>query len=105
LLSKAVVLRIGEDVNLLTLREVAELVKVSESTVRRWVRDGSLVAYKVGKRGQFRVKEEDLEVFLERQRVDNDKLADGAEVETHKNQMMDTSRSRNCELDERNPDS
>lgn len=55
--------------NLLTLREVAEAVKVSETTVRRWVRDGSLSAYKIGKRGQLRVKEEDLESFLEGQRV------------------------------------
>ncbi len=58
--------------NLLTLREVAEAVKVSETTIRRWVRDGSLAAYKVGKRGQLRVKEEDLEAFLERQRVGGD---------------------------------
>ncbi len=58
--------------NLLTLREVATAVKVSETTARRWVRDGSLAAYKVGKRGQLRVKEEDLEAFLERQRVGGD---------------------------------
>ncbi len=56
--------------NLLTLREVAEAVKVSETTVRRWARNGSLTAYKLGKRGQLRIKEEDLEAFLERQRVD-----------------------------------
>lgn len=37
--------------NLLTLREVAETVKIFEPTVRRWVGDGSLSAYKVGKRG------------------------------------------------------
>ncbi len=56
--------------NLLTLREVAEAVNVAETTVRRRVRDGSLSAYKLGKRGQLRVKEEDLESFLEGQRVD-----------------------------------
>ena len=55
--------------NLLRLREVAETVKVSETTVRRWVRSGALIAYKVGKRGQLRVREEDLEFFLEKQRV------------------------------------
>jgi excisionase family DNA binding protein len=58
--------------NLLTLREVADVVKVSETTVRRWVRDGSLAAYKVGKRGQLRVREQDLETFLEGQRVGSD---------------------------------
>ena len=56
--------------NLLTLREVADAVKVSETTVRRWMRAGFLPAYKVGKRGQFRVSEEDLKAFLERQRID-----------------------------------
>lgn len=54
---------------LLTLRDVAESMKVSETTVRRWVRAGSLPAYKVGKRGQLRVREEDLEAFLEKQRI------------------------------------
>ena len=54
---------------LLTLREVAKAVKVSETTVRRWVRDGSLAAYKVGKRGQFRIRVEDLESFLSSQRI------------------------------------
>jgi len=55
--------------NLFTLREIADVVKVSETTVRRWIRDGSLAAYKVGKRGQLRVRDEDLETFLESQRV------------------------------------
>ena len=50
---------------MLTLHEVAEAVKVSESTVRRWVRTGALVAYKVGDRGQLRIREEDLEQYLE----------------------------------------
>lgn len=54
---------------MLTVREVAALIKVSDSTVRRWIRDGSLNAYKVGKRGQLRIREEDLELFLESQRV------------------------------------
>ena len=59
-------------INLLTLREVAEAVKVSESTVRRWVRSRELSAYKVGKRGQLRFRVEDLEAFLERQKVGGD---------------------------------
>ena len=54
---------------LLTLRDVAEAVQVSETTVRRWVRTGVLPAYKLGKRGQFRVGEEDLQAFLEGQRL------------------------------------
>ena len=54
---------------LLTLREVAEAMKVSESTVRRWIRAGALTAYKVGQRGQLRVRDEDLERYLETQVV------------------------------------
>lgn len=56
--------------NLLTLRDVAKTLKLSETTVRRLVRAGSIAAYKVGKRGQLRVREEDLESFLEKQRID-----------------------------------
>lgn len=58
---------------LLTLNEVAITMKVSESTVRRWIRSGSLSAYKVGQRGQLRIRENDLERFLEMQLVQVDK--------------------------------
>lgn len=54
---------------LLTLHEVSVVMKVSESTVRRWIRTGALTAYKVGQRGQLRVREEDLERYLETQVV------------------------------------
>jgi excisionase family DNA binding protein len=65
--------------SLLTLRDVADTVKVSETTVRRWVRAGSLAAYKVGKRGQLRISEEDLESFLTKQRIGS--MADNSEQE------------------------
>lgn len=54
---------------MLTLRDVAEALSLSTTTVRRLVSDGSLAAYKVGKRGQLRVRQEDLESFLETQRI------------------------------------
>lgn len=54
---------------MLTLQDVAETLSLSATTVRRLVRDGSLTAYKVGKRGQLRVRQEDLESFLEKQRI------------------------------------
>ena len=54
---------------LLVLREVAEVLRVSESTVRRWVRAGELPAYRIGPRGQLRVREEDVTAFLEGSRV------------------------------------
>ena len=55
--------------DLLTLREAADAMKVSESTVRRLVRQGSLTAYKVGDRGQLRIKRDDLERYVESQIV------------------------------------
>lgn len=48
---------------LLTLHEVADLLKVKESTVRSWIRDKSLRAVKFGR--EWRVTHKDLEAFLE----------------------------------------
>ena len=55
---------------LLTVQEVAEAMRVSEKTVRRLIKRGDLTAYKVGDRGQLRVKEGELERYIEAQRVD-----------------------------------
>ncbi len=57
------------EMKLLTVQEVADTMKVSESTVRRLIRRGHIAAYKVGDRGQLRVKEDDLEEYVESQRV------------------------------------
>ncbi|MCK0508572.1 helix-turn-helix domain-containing protein [Aromatoleum anaerobium] len=57
---------------LLTLREVADALQVSERTIRRLVNRGDLAGFRVGDRGQVRVKCEDLEAYLERQRVHAD---------------------------------
>jgi CTP synthase len=48
----------------LTLEDVADRLKISISTVRRWVKCGDLKALKVGNRGQYRISEEDLNGFL-----------------------------------------
>lgn len=45
-----------------TVREVAERLKVSEATVRHWVRDGDLRAIDIGK--GWRIADSDLEAFL-----------------------------------------
>lgn len=68
---------------LLTIREVAESLQVSEKTIRRLVSRGELAGFKVGDRGQVRVKSEDLEAYLERQRVraDGQARANHQEVE------------------------
>ena len=47
---------------LLTIHEVAGLLKVKESTVRSWIKDGDLRAVKFGR--EWRVIEKDLEAYL-----------------------------------------
>lgn len=54
---------------LLTLQEVADLMRVSQRTIRRLIKRGELAAYRVGDRGQLRVKEGELEQYIESQRV------------------------------------
>ncbi len=46
-----------------TVKEVADLLKVSEVTVRRWIKDGELRAIDVGK--GWRIGSDDLDAFLE----------------------------------------
>lgn len=57
------------NMNLLTVPEVAEAMKVSEKTVRRLIKRGDLPAYRLGERGQLRVEERELERYVESQRV------------------------------------
>ena len=52
--------------NLLTLKEVAAALRVTTIGARRWLKDGMIPAFKVGK--DWRVKESDLAAFLEGQR-------------------------------------
>ncbi len=47
---------------LLTPRETAEKLKVSEQTVLRWLRKGKLKGIRAGK--LWRIKEEDLQEFI-----------------------------------------
>jgi len=71
---------------LLTVQEVADAMRVSEKTVRRLIKRGDLPAYKVGDRGQLRVKERELEGYIEAQRVEvhaieesNEEVMEGGE--------------------------
>ena len=52
------------DLDLLTMREAAELLKVSEGTVARWLKQGRLPGYRVGPRA-VRVRREDVERLAE----------------------------------------
>jgi excisionase family DNA binding protein len=47
---------------LLTIKDVAELCRVSTRTVRRWIDDGTLTAAKLG--AQWRIRPRDLEHFI-----------------------------------------
>jgi excisionase family DNA binding protein len=50
---------------LLTTREAATFLKVSEASIRRWTDSGLLPARRVGRRRARRLREEDLRIFME----------------------------------------
>ncbi len=52
----------------LTVNEVADRLKVTPLTVRRWLKSGELVGYQLGDRAGWRVAENDLDAFLEARR-------------------------------------
>lgn len=52
-----------------TTFEVAEILKVSESTVSEWIRKGRIGAVKIGGTKTIRVSEDDLKKFLADNRV------------------------------------
>lgn len=45
-------------------KQISEMLGVTESTVREWLKAGTLKGAKVGGRGQWRVPEENLNDFL-----------------------------------------
>lgn len=50
----------------LTVKEVAERLRVSERSVRRWLESGDLRGFRFGDRAGWRVREEDLDAFVAR---------------------------------------
>jgi len=54
----------GVTKEIMTCDEVAEFLRVHVSSVRRWSRGGKLTAYKVGGRGDWRYREQDVLAFL-----------------------------------------
>ena len=50
--------------NLLSINEAASLIKVNPETLRRWDREGKLVAIKVNERGDRRYRESDILEFV-----------------------------------------
>jgi excisionase family DNA binding protein len=51
----------------LTPQEVSDLLRVSIHTVRRWIKEGKLPAYKVGR--VWRISKTDLDKWLNQQRT------------------------------------
>lgn len=53
------------DVRWLTVRDVAEMLRVHEETVRRWIRRGELTALDLGgPRAGYRIRPSDLDDFI-----------------------------------------
>lgn len=56
------------DDEILTLKEVAEYLKLAEKTAYRLAAEGKLPGFKVG--GSWRFKREDVQNWIERQKTD-----------------------------------
>jgi excisionase family DNA binding protein len=54
----------SDDKAMMTCDEVAEYLRVHASSVRRWSRSGKLTAFKVGGRGDWRNRKQDVLAFL-----------------------------------------
>ncbi len=55
-----------EDERFYTIKEVAELLKVSDGAVRKWLKSGKLKGIKLGR--IWRIKKSDLEEFVNERR-------------------------------------
>ncbi|HYB00945.1 MAG TPA: helix-turn-helix domain-containing protein [Ktedonobacteraceae bacterium] len=55
-----------KDKEVLTVEEIAEDLRISEGTVRRWIRQGRLPAFGLG---QYRIRRADYEKFLDKYRT------------------------------------
>ena len=53
----------GDQQSFLTPQEVSDLLRVSVYTVRRWIKEGDLPAYKIGRR--WRISESEVGEWLE----------------------------------------
>jgi excisionase family DNA binding protein len=50
--------------NMLTVREVSQILHVHCNTLRRWSDQGIIKAYRIGPRGDRRFKQEDISLLL-----------------------------------------
>jgi excisionase family DNA binding protein len=52
----------------LTVQQVCDQLQISDQTVRRWIKSGVLPATNLGGKAGYRIREVDLERFLEQRR-------------------------------------
>ncbi len=53
----------------LTVEEIAQEMRVTDETVRRWLRTGQLVGLNLGRKAGWRIERVDLEEFIQRSKV------------------------------------
>lgn len=58
----------------LTVEDIAKDLDIKEDTIRGWIRDKKLPAYRVGR--EYRIKPVDYERFLEQRRTTDDEFKD-----------------------------
>ena len=56
---------------ILTVADVADLLKVSDRTVRNWIEAGKLKGYRFGQ--AYRIKKADFEAFIEESEIKTEK--------------------------------
>ena len=54
----------ADSLKLLRIKEAAELLGVNPATLRKWYKEGKLLALKISKRGDRRYRKEDIEKFI-----------------------------------------
>lgn len=63
---------------LLVVKEVADILRVSVEHVRRLIRSGQLSGFKLGRRGGYRIREEDLKNYIMKRSNERGKREGGA---------------------------
>ncbi len=53
----------------LTVEEIAQEMRVTDETVRRWLRSGQLAGLNLGRKAGWRIERTDLEDFIQRSKV------------------------------------
>ncbi len=57
---------------LLTVEQVSEILQIKENTIRIWLREGTLKGVKIGQGKTWRIKESQLEKFIEERNTEEE---------------------------------